>query len=142
MSVPPATEANSASLTRDLIYAARYYLGGRRGILILASGVAVAGAALNWSWLVAAGIAPILLTALPCVVMCGLGLCINRFFGASCSTGQARSVATPDQANQISGPANGVPGVASAPACCLDTADTTAVAQEGNSDKERRDHHA
>lgn len=142
MSVPPATEANSASLTRDLIYAARYYLGGRRGILILGSGAAIAGAAMNWSWLVAAGIAPILLTALPCVVMCGLGLCFNRFFGASCSTGQARSVAAPDQANQISSQANSVLGVTSAPACCLDAPDKVAVAEEGNSDKERRDHHA
>lgn len=142
MSVPPTTEANSASLTRDLIYAARYYLGGRRGILILGSGAAIAGAAMNWSWLVAAGIAPILLTALPCVVMCGLGLCFNRSSGASCSSGQARSAATPDQANQISGQANGVLGVTSTPACCLDAPDKVAVAEEGNSDKERRDHHA
>ena len=33
----------------------------------------VIGAALNWSWLVAVGIAPLLITVLPCAAMCGLG---------------------------------------------------------------------
>ena len=36
-----------------------------------------AGAYFNWGWLVAAGIAPLLLTALPCVAMCALGLCMK-----------------------------------------------------------------
>lgn len=40
--------------------------------------VALAGLALNWSWLVAAGAIPILLAALPCVVMCLLHLCSGR----------------------------------------------------------------
>jgi hypothetical protein len=43
--------------------------------------VVVIGAVLNWSWLVAVGIAPLLLTALPCIAMCGLGLCMNRMKG-------------------------------------------------------------
>ena len=38
------------------------------GILALGSGLA-----LNWSWLVAAGVAPVLLSLLPCVAMCALG---------------------------------------------------------------------
>ena len=46
------------------------------GVLVLGAGVLFAGIALNWSWLVAAGIAPILLSTLPCLVMCGLGLCM------------------------------------------------------------------
>jgi hypothetical protein len=54
----------------------------------------VIGAALNWSWLVAVGIAPLLLTVLPCAAMCALGLCMNRMAGGSCST-EARSVETP-----------------------------------------------
>ena len=46
------------------------------GVLVLGAGVLFAGIALNWSWLVAAGIAPILLSTLPCLVMCGLGVCM------------------------------------------------------------------
>jgi len=45
----------------------------------------VAGAALNWGWLAAAGIAPLLVTALPCLAMCGLGLCMSRMQGQACA---------------------------------------------------------
>jgi len=81
------TAADETSLSRDIIYAARYYLGGRRGLLVLAGLALVAGLALNWGWLVAAGIAPILVAVLPCVAMCALGLCMNRAGGKSCSSG-------------------------------------------------------
>lgn len=57
---------------------------GRRGLLILAVLALAGGMALNWSWLVAAGIAPILIAALPCLVMCGLGLCMNKMTGGTC----------------------------------------------------------
>jgi 4-hydroxybenzoate polyprenyltransferase len=49
---------------------------GKRGLIILGGAVIVAGLALNWSWLVAIGLAPLLLTALPCVVMCAVGVCM------------------------------------------------------------------
>ena len=52
------SQSQDGSLGRDLLYALRYYLGSRRGLLVLA-GLAIAmGLALNWSWLAAAGIAP------------------------------------------------------------------------------------
>ncbi len=89
MTTTPLPDASDASLSRDLLHAARYYLGGRRGLLVLAAAVLVAGLALNWRWLVAAGIAPLLLSALPCVAMCALGLCMNRMAGRSCSTDAA-----------------------------------------------------
>lgn len=38
----------------------------------------IAGAALNWNWLVAAGVLPLLLAALPCVAMCALHLCMRK----------------------------------------------------------------
>lgn len=55
---------------------------GSRQVLAIASipiavGVVVIAAA-NWSWLLASGIASILFSVLPCVVMCGLGLCIYK----------------------------------------------------------------
>lgn len=74
------------SLTRDILDIARHYLGGRRGIIALGVVAVVAGLAFNWSWLVAAGVLPVLLTALPCVAMCALGLCMHRMGGRSCST--------------------------------------------------------
>ncbi|MBY0331041.1 MAG: hypothetical protein K2X49_10260 [Acetobacteraceae bacterium] len=42
--------------------------------------VALGGAAAfgGWGWLVAAGLAPLLLSVLPCLVMCGLGFCMMR----------------------------------------------------------------
>ncbi|WP_292115156.1 hypothetical protein [Mesorhizobium sp.] len=58
--------------------------GGRRGPIVAGAAVVVAGLTLNWSWLVAAGIAPVLLSVLPCVAMCALGLCMNRM--TACST--------------------------------------------------------
>lgn len=81
--------AEDGSLGRDLLHALHYYLGGRRGLLILAAVAVVGGLAFNWSWLVAAGIAPLLLTALPCVAMCALGLCMNKMTGRACAPDQA-----------------------------------------------------
>lgn len=84
----PNTAPSKTSLGQDLRHALRYYLGGRRGVIVLAAVVLAAGAALNWSWLVAAGIAPVLLALLPCAAMCALGLCMNKLSGQSCSTGK------------------------------------------------------
>lgn len=86
MTMPRPAETAETSLTRELLHAARYYLGGRRGMLILAGMALLPGLALNWSWLVAEGIAAILISVLPCVAMRALGLCMNRAMGKSCST--------------------------------------------------------
>jgi hypothetical protein len=32
--------------------------------------------ALGWEWLTAVGIAPLLVAAAPCLIMCALGLCV------------------------------------------------------------------
>lgn len=85
MTVPRSHETVETTLTQDLLDMAHYYLGGRRGLLILAALAIVAGAVLNWSSLVAVGIAPILISVLPCLAMCALGLCMSRAGGKSCS---------------------------------------------------------
>lgn len=77
--------AAGTSLGADVLYAAKYYLGGRRALVLAGSATAAAGLAFNWSWLVAAGFAPLLLSVLPCVAMCALGLCMSRMTGGSCS---------------------------------------------------------
>jgi NADH:ubiquinone oxidoreductase subunit K len=51
----------------------------------VALGVIAVAAAWQWSWLVAIGVAPLLLTVAPCAAMCGLGLCMRRMAGRSCA---------------------------------------------------------
>ena len=104
MTTPQTAETANASLTRDLIRACWYYLGGWRGVLVLAAIALATGLALNWSWLVAAGIAPALLTALPCLVMCGAGLCMNKLLGSSsCESAPSKPDETVDPSEKRSG---------------------------------------
>ncbi|MCK1277375.1 hypothetical protein IVB46_19290 [Bradyrhizobium sp. 61] len=59
-------------------------LASRRLLLIVAMliAAALAGvAALNWRWLVAVGAVSVLVSTLPCLLMCGLGLCMHKFGG-------------------------------------------------------------
>ena len=50
-----------------------------RRTLYIALGVSgAAGLFLGWDWLVAVGAASIIIALAPCLIMCGLGLCMNR----------------------------------------------------------------
>lgn len=54
----------------------------RRTALLLAGAMTLGiGAALNWNWLIAAGIGPIVLSLIPCAVMCLLGVCMHKAKG-------------------------------------------------------------
>jgi hypothetical protein len=85
MTTAKLSRRSDTSLGRDIFHAVRYYLRGWRGPVALATVIAVAGLAFGWSWLVAAGVAPLLLSVLPCVAMCALGLGMNRMAGKQCS---------------------------------------------------------
>ena len=50
----------------------------RKWLLGLAAVALIAGVAFNWSWLVAAGVAPLLVGILPCAAMCALHLCSRK----------------------------------------------------------------
>ncbi len=63
----------------------RNYLGGRRGWILLALAVLGVALYLNWGWLAAVGVAPLLLAIAPCAAMCALGLCMSKSGGKSCS---------------------------------------------------------
>ena len=76
MTMPSGAGQPDTTLTRDLLYAARYYLVRPRTWMVLASVAVVTGLVFNWNWLVAAGLAPILLSTLPCLIMCGFGVCM------------------------------------------------------------------
>ncbi len=71
-----SSEASQPSSRRDLRHAARHYLGTWRVWLIVCAVALIAGIGFSWNWFVAIGLAPILLAALPCLLMCGLGLCV------------------------------------------------------------------
>ena len=63
----------------------RLILGSRRFWLVLMAVAVVAAAAFNWSWLVAVGVAPLLLTLFPCAAMCALHLCKSKGDDGSCT---------------------------------------------------------
>ena len=79
------TKTGELSWTSTLTGLARHYLGGRRGLMVLAGIIISAGLILSWGWLAAVGIAPILLALAPCAAMCALGLCMNKMGGKRCS---------------------------------------------------------
>lgn len=89
MTEPRITASSDGSLARDLLHAARYYLGNRRALAVLAGAAVIVALTFNWNWLIAVGVAPLLVAALPCVAMCALGLCMNKAAGRSCDADSA-----------------------------------------------------
>lgn len=79
------TKVQQLSLTQTARGLLGHYLGGRRGIILLALAAAGVGLYLGWGWLAAVGLAPLLLALAPCAAMCALGLCMKGG-GKSCST--------------------------------------------------------
>lgn len=86
----PSLGQDIASVLRYGLYSVRARLG-TRGLIILAAVIVAAGLALNWTWVVAIGLAPILLAALPCAVMCALGMCMRPKGEASSREGGGNS---------------------------------------------------
>lgn len=82
MSIPNPAEAHPRAPSRPLAARLPSWLQGRRGLIALTAIVVGLGLALNWSWLVAAGATPLLLSVLPCVATCALGLCMSRMAGS------------------------------------------------------------
>lgn len=74
-------KAEELSPARTAVALLRHYLGGRRGLILLAVIALGAGTVLNLSSLVAMGLAPLILALAPCAAMCALGLCMNRMAG-------------------------------------------------------------
>ena len=86
MSKAASVKSNGPSLPSTVLALGRHYLGGRRGLMLLSVAVLAAAAFFNWGWLVAVGVAPLLLALAPCAAMCALGLCMSRMGGKSCSS--------------------------------------------------------
>jgi hypothetical protein len=77
-----SSQPNKLTWGRKVLVASRHGIArlrtrlGKRGLIVLGGLVIAADLALNWSWLAAIGLAPLLLTALPCMVMCAVGICM------------------------------------------------------------------
>ncbi len=124
MTAPQSTTTAEPSLWREARDIARYYLGNRWVLVALGAGVLVAGIALNWSWLVAAGIAPILISVLPCLVMCGLGFCMMCRSSGQQST-PSRDAADPPTPPTALALAKMDSSSVGAATCCREQADET-----------------
>lgn len=79
---------HETSFGRDLTIFIRHHLRGWRGLL--AAGVLLSGPALwlGGPWLVAAGGLSLLVSVAPCLVMCGLGLCMMKSCDKKTNAGQ------------------------------------------------------
>ena len=95
-----------AALARYRLRAAWTPISPRRALIAMGIAAAGGGLALNWNWLTAIGVAPILLSLAPCAAMCALGLCMPKTMGGgSCASG---SEARPSARSQA-GPAAAMP---------------------------------
>jgi hypothetical protein len=83
MTTSDTTKTAGGSLRRSWSDFAHYHLANRWVLLSLGGLVVVIGVALNWGWLVAAGVAPVLVALAPCAIMCALGLCGMKMMGGS-----------------------------------------------------------
>ena len=68
-----ASCCSTATFPPDVV---RSWLRDRR--VLAGAGLALAGSglALGWDWLTAIGVAPLIVSAAPCLLMCALGLCM------------------------------------------------------------------
>ena len=80
---PETAQSDSVATTVQRIHS---WALSPQGLTIAGIAAAVVGLTLGWSWVVALGVAPLILTLGPCLVMCALGLCMNRMAGRSRST--------------------------------------------------------
>ena len=71
------------------------WIGDRRVLAVAGLAVAATGLALGWDWLTAVGIAPLIVSAAPCLIMCALGLCMMGRNHRACSSQPAPGAANP-----------------------------------------------
>ncbi len=92
-----------------IVRRARSWIVTPRGLTLSGITVVATGLALNWSWLVAAGIAPTVLSLAPCAVMCALGLCMGMGQRSAPSGAKPGNGSEANAAPRPSTQADGVP---------------------------------
>ncbi len=92
-----AAQVPEASLGQEWLRLLRYRLGDRRILIAIAAALFTAAIVFNWQWLVAAGLASLIVGVLPCVAMCAVGVCAMGRGNAACGKNE-----TGKEANQPS----------------------------------------
>lgn len=133
MALPNSRASIRAAINLKSLGHNRWVLAGFALVLI------GAGLVWQWSWLVAIGVAPLLVGAVPCVAMCALGLCMHRM----CSrTGSAAPNGTSQALHLSRRPDMTIGKISFAVvAAALGALIVPAVAQNGSSDMQRRQDH-
>jgi hypothetical protein len=54
----------------------RSWIGDCRVLVVAGLAVTGTGLGLGWDWLTAVGVAPLIVSTAPCLIMCALGLCM------------------------------------------------------------------
>ena len=83
MTISTAIRSLGGPGVRNILAGLRRHLGGRRILWLIAAVALAAGLTLRWNWLVAAGVAPIIVGLLPCAAMCALGFCAFKAVGSA-----------------------------------------------------------
>jgi hypothetical protein len=84
-----APPSELATILRYRLRALWVRIGARRAAIALGLVAVAGGIALNWGWLTAIGVAPVLVATAPCAAMCALGLIMPKMMGGnSCASGQ------------------------------------------------------
>lgn len=78
MTISDSTSSTKGEKANRLLDRIRHALTGRRVLWFAAALAAALGLTLKWNWLVAAGVAPVLVSLLPCAAMCALGFCAHK----------------------------------------------------------------
>jgi hypothetical protein len=89
------TKPIAGSLANDQARAFRSWIGDRRVLAVAGLAIAGTGLALGWNWLAAVGIAPLIVSAAPCLAMCALGLCMMGREQRACSSLSAQGAGEP-----------------------------------------------
>ena len=106
-SVIAAKAQEIGPLARDWVRVLGYGLRTPYGMVIAGLALGGVGLAVGWERLLAVGALPILLAALPCVIMCALGVCMMGRKDDACAAPRAEPPApTSDSASVDSAAGN------------------------------------
>lgn len=96
--VLPASCCSTTTLPADVL---RPWVRDRRVLAGVGLVFAGSGLVLGWDWLTAVGVAPLIVSSAPCLLMCALGLCMmrrgHRVGSASTASGATDHVTTTDR---------------------------------------------
>ena len=85
VSKPDERKGDIVALLASGLRLVRGLLLSRLGLVSTAAAIVIGGLALGWGWLAAVEVLPFVLSVLPCVAMCALGLCMMKGRDGTCA---------------------------------------------------------